>query len=352
MIEKLSRQRVPERMNHASQKLPASTLEGHYEGLKVIVTGGLGFIGSQVAKRLVDSGAHVYVLDSKALNTGANIANLAGYEDKLEIQEVDLRECHAYSELFEDLGAVFNLAGNVSHIDSMTDPVADLESNVHAQIVFLECCRRYSPNARIVFASTRQIYGRPISFPVDEKHPLNPVDVNGINKMAAEAYHRLYHDVYGLGTVSLRLTNTYGPGMRIKDSRQTFLGIWLRKVVEDEAFEVWGGQQLRDFTFVDDVVDCFLLAGWCSKVRGRTFNIGGGPAISLLELAELMVRVGESGRFIIREFPPERLRIDIGDYYADDQAFRELTGWAPRTTLHSGLQKTISYYRSYRKAYV
>jgi nucleoside-diphosphate-sugar epimerase len=324
----------------------------YYNGLKVMVTGGLGFIGSNLAKRLVKAGADVLVIDSLQENTGGNTANLRGFEDQLAIRLLDLRHCGAQPELFDGIKVVFNLAGISSHLDSMSDPISDMASNVHAQLALLEGCRRNAPQARVVFASTRQIYGRPISFPVDETHPLNPVDVNGINNVAAEAYHLLYHRVHGLATVSLRLTNTYGPGMRIKDARQTFLGVWLRRVVEGAAFEVWGGDQLRDFTYVEDVVESFLIAGCCASVTGRAFNIGGGPALSLRELAELLVEVAGSGRFEFREFPPERLRIDIGDYFADDRLFRDLTGWRPTKTLREGLAETLAYYRGCLEAYV
>lgn len=339
-------------MNQIPINTAMPALRSHYKGLRVMVTGGLGFVGSNVTKRLVEFGADVIVLDSMQPNTGANAANLRGFEDKLKLRFIDLRSCDGQPEMFAGVRVVLNFAGHVSHIESMIDPVADLEANVHAQIVLLECCRKYASDARIVFASTRQIYGRPFHFPVDESHPLNPVDVNGINKMAAEAYHSLYHQVYGLQTVSLRLTNTYGPAMRVLDARQTFLGIWLRRVIEDSTFEVWGGPQLRDFTFVDDVVDVFLLAGWCPTISGRVFNIGGGPAVSLLELADLLVEVAGTGRYSIREFPPERRRIDIGNYYADDRAFREITGWAPRIPLREGLTRTIDYYRSRLEEYV
>ena len=322
-----------------------------YKGLKVMVTGGLGFIGSNLAKRLVQLGADVVVVDSLHPNTGGNTANLEGYEGKLAIVPLDLIACKTRPDIFDGLSTVFNLAGHVSHIDSMNDPISDMEANVHAQIALLECCRHRAADAQIVFASTRQIYGRPVSFPVNESHPLNPIDVNGINKMAAEAYHLLYRQVYGLRAISLRLTNTYGPGMRIKDARQTFLGIWIRCVLENQPFEVWGGQQLRDFTYIEDVVDSFLLAGMCVSASGQVFNIGGGPAISLLELAELLVKVNGSGQFELREFPPDRLRIDIGNYFADDRTFRKLTGWAPQTTLSEGLRKTLDYYQSRLEAY-
>jgi UDP-glucose 4-epimerase len=285
-------------------------------------------------------------------NTGANCANLRDFKDRLRIRVVDLRNAEEMASLLPGHDVVFNLAGTVSHLDSMTDPLSDMGANVHAQIVLLEGCRRHIPDARIVFASTRQIYGRPISCPVDESHPVNPVDVNGINKAAAETYHSLYYQVYGLQTVSLRLTNTFGPRMRVKDARQTFLGVWIRRVVEGGVFEVWGGQQKRDLTYVDDAVDAFLVAGACAAAPGRVFNVGGGPPVTLTALAESLVAIGGAGKFDIKQFPPERLRIDIGDYFADDRYFRRVTGWIPRTTLEDGLARTLAYFRDCLSDYV
>jgi UDP-glucose 4-epimerase len=326
--------------------------ESFYRGSKILVTGGLGFIGSNLARRLVEIGGDVLVVDSLLPNTGANYANLKGFENRLRIRTVDLRNAEEIASLLPGHNVLFNLAGTVSHLDSMTDPLSDMSANVHAQIVLLEGCRRYIPEARIVFASTRQIYGRPISCPVDENHPIRPVDVNGINKAAAESYHTLYHQVYGLQTVSLRLTNTFGPRMRVKDARQTFLGIWVRRVVEGTAFEVWGGQQKRDLSYVDDAVDAFLVAAACSTAQGHIFNVGGSPPVTLAELAESLVAVAGTGRFETKEFPPERLRIDIGDYFADDRIFRQVTGWAPKITLKDGLARTVAYFRNCLSDYV
>jgi UDP-glucose 4-epimerase len=323
-----------------------------YRGLKVVVTGGLGFIGSNLARRLAELGADVLVVDSLLPNTGGNCANLKDLENRLRIQIVDLRNAEKIASLIRGQSVVFNLAGTVSHLDSMTDPLSDMGANVHGQIVLLEACRRYIPEARIVFASTRQIYGRPISCPVDESHPISPVDVNGINKDAAESYHSLYHQVYGMQTVSLRLTNTFGPRMRVKDARQTFLGIWIRRVLEDEVFEVWGGDQKRDLTYVDDAVDAFLVAAACSDAQGCVFNIGGSPPVTLTALAKSLVTIAGKGRFEIKEFPPERLRIDIGDYFANDRRFRKLTGWAPSVTLEEGLARTVAYFRNCLTDYV
>ena len=329
-----------------------SGAHAYFTGLNVMVTGGLGFIGSNVARRLVELGARVRVVDALIPNLGGNPANLADVAQRLDVHVVNLSDRQAIEELVGGCDVIFNLAGNVSHLDSMRDPVTDLQANVLAQIVLLEACRAHAPLARIVFASTRQIYGRPRYLPVDERHALQPVDVNGINKMAAEAYHTLYHQVYGLWTASLRLTNTFGPRMRIKDARQTFLGIWLRHVVEDGAFEVWGGEQRRDLTYVDDVVDAFLRTAAHTEAAGQIYNIGGCPPLTLARLASLLTRVAGSGRFELKEFPAERKRIDIGDYFADDRRFRNLTGWTPRVALEEGLARTVDYYRERLPDYV
>jgi UDP-glucose 4-epimerase len=326
--------------------------EARYRGAKVMVTGGLGFIGSNLARRLVDIGARVIVLDAMLPNFGGNLANLEGVADRLEIHIANLSERDTVAELVRGCDFIFNLAGHVSHIDSMTDPETDLDANVRAQIIFLEACRRHAPDARIAFSSTRQIYGRPQYLPVDERHPLRPVDVNGINKMAAEAYHTLYHEVYGLRTVSLRLTNTYGPRLRVKDARQTFLGLWLRRVVEHGVFEVWGGAQRRDLCYVDDVIDAFLRAALTDETAGKIFNLGGCPPVTLLSLAEMLVATAGSGQFECREFPAARKQIDIGDYFADDAHFRSVTGWQPRVDLADGLARSVAYYRQHLPWYV
>jgi UDP-glucose 4-epimerase len=328
------------------------SMRSFYCGSKVLVTGGLGFIGSNLARRLVEIGADVLVVDSLLPNTGANSVNLREVEDRLRVQAADLRKADEILPLLPGCRIVFNLAGRLSHCDAMADPLSDMASNVHAQIALLEACRKCIPDARIVFASTRQIYGRPSGCPVDESHPVRPIDVNGINKAAGESYHTLYHRVYGLQTVSLRLTNTFGPRMRVRDARHNFLGIWVRRVVEGDTFEVWGGQQRRDLTYVDDAVDAFLLAGACAAAQGRIFNIGGGPPLSLKALAECLVAIAGAGGFEIKPFPPERLRIDIGDYFADDRLFRQMTGWAPKISLHQGLERTLAYFRNCLRDYV
>jgi UDP-glucose 4-epimerase len=254
--------------------------------------------------------------------------------------------------LVQGKGYLFNLAGQTSHMDSMQDPYADLAINCGAQLSILEACRRHNPGVKIVFASTRQIYGRPDYLPVDERHPLRPVDVNGVNKMAGEWYHILYHNVYGLRACALRLTNTIGPRMRVKDARQTFLGVWIRSVVEGRPFEVWEGGQLRDFTYIDDAVEAFLLAAAGEASNGEAFNVGGPSVVSLKELADLLIDVSGVGEYVVRSFPVERKRIDIGDYFADDQRIRSALGWEPKVSLRDGLSRTVAFYRDHLTQYL
>jgi len=319
---------------------------------QILITGGLGFIGTNLARRLVPLGAHVTLVDSLIPEYGGNLFNINGIEDRVQINVSDVRDAHSMRYLVQGQDYLFNLAGQTSHMDSMQDPYTDLEINCRAQLSILETCRRYNPDIKIVFASTRQIYGKPDHLPVDEKHLLRPTDVNGINKMAGEWYHILYNNVYGIRACALRLTNTYGPRMRVKDARQTFLGIWVKLLMEGKTFDVWGGEQLRDFTYVDDVVEALLLAATKEEAYGQIYNLGGCEVITLRELAKLLVKVNGSGEFQVREFPDDRKRIDIGDYYADDSRIRSELGWVPLVNLEEGLNRSLDYYRCHLVNYL
>ena len=319
---------------------------------RVLITGALGFIGSNLALRLAELGAQVLAVDSLIPEYGGNLFNIAGLEDRVQVNISDVRDAHSMRYLVQGQDYLFNLAGQTSHMDSMNDPDADLEINCRAQLSILEACRKYNPAIKLVFASTRQLYGKPDYLPVDEKHLLRPVDVNGINKMAGEWYHILYNNVYGIRSCALRLTNTYGPRMRIKDARQTFLGVWIRLAVEGKAFEVWEGHQLRDFTFVDDAVEAFLLAAASEKSNGEIFNLGGESVVSLKELADLVVKVNGGGEYLTRTYPADRKRIDIGDYYADFGRIHSTLGWQPRTDLREGLRRTLEFYREHLAKYL
>ncbi len=323
-----------------------------FAGRKVLITGGLGFIGANLARRLVDLGAEVLLVDSLIPEYGGNLFNIAGVEDRVRVNISDVRDEHSMRYLVQGQDYLFNLAGQTSHMDSMQDPYTDLEINCRAQLSILEACRKYNPDIKIVFASTRQLYGKPDYLPVDEKHLLRPVDVNGINKMAGEWYHILYNNVYGICACALRLTNTYGPRMRVKDARQTFLGIWIRLLVESRPFEVWDGAQLRDFTYVDDAVEAFLRAAVTEEAYGQVLNLGGDCVISLRDLAQLLVEANGGGEFVVRAFPKERKRIDIGDYYADDRLGRAVLKWEPKVPLREGLAQTLAFYREHLRHYL
>lgn len=322
-----------------------------FHGRNVLITGGIGFIGSNLAHRLVEMGAKITLVDSLIPEYGGNLFNISGIEDRVKVNISDVRDEHSMRYLVQGQDYLFNLAGQTSHMDSMQDPYTDLEINCRSQLSILEVCRKYNPQIKVVFASTRQIYGKPERLPVDEKHLLRPVDVNGINKMAGEWYHILYNNVYGIRACGLRLTNTIGPRMRVKDARQTFLGIWVRLLIEGKPFEVWGGEQLRDFTYVDDAVDAFLMAAASDKSNGQIFNLGGDCVISLKDLADLLVQVNREGEYISHSYPADRKRIDIGDYYADFGRIRSALGWQPMVPLREGLGRTLSFYREHLKHY-
>jgi len=323
-----------------------------YGGRRVLVTGGLGFIGSNLCRTLADLDARVTAVDSLLPDYGGNLFNLHGYEEKVRINIADVRG-HGMEYLVRGQDVLFNLAGQVSHIDSMSDPVTDLEINCTSQLRLLEAVRRGNPELKVVYAGTRQVYGRPQYLPVDEKHLLQPVDVNGINKISGEFYHLVYHQVYGIRASSLRLTNTYGPRQLIRHNRQGFIGWFVRQAAFGEEIQVFGdGLQKRDFNHVDDVVDAFLRAGATGAADGQVLNLGDEHPIALIDLARLLIDVAGGGSCVLVPFPPERKRIDIGDFYADITRAKTTLGWTPRIGLREGLAQTIAYYRRHREQYL
>lgn len=316
------------------------------KGRRVLITGGAGFIGSNLARRLIDQGAAVSLIDSLIPEYGGNLHNISDISARVHLNISDVRDEHSLRYLIHGHDILFNLAGQTSHMDSMNFPDTDLDINCRAQLSILEMCRQYNPGIKIVFASTRQVYGKPDYLPVDEKHPLRPVDVNGINKMAGEWYHILYNNVYGIRTCALRLTNTYGPHMRIKDARQTFVGIWIRLLLEGKPFQVWEGHQLRDFNYIDDCVDALLLAAESEETNGQIFNLGDRTPVSLRDLADLLVELHGSGSYTVHSFPAERKKIDIGDFHSDPSKFESAVGWIPKVGLREGLAMTLDYYKT------
>lgn len=323
-----------------------------FSGADVLITGGLGFIGSSLARRLVELEAKVTLVDSLIPEYGGNRFNVDDIRDQVTIDLTDVRDTNGMTGLIKGRHFLFNLAGQTSHLDSMTDPITDLDINAAAQLSILEACRMHNPSIKVVFASTRQIYGRPQYLPVDEEHPIHPVDVNGINKLAGEWYHLLYNDVYHIRACALRLTNTYGPGMRVKDARQTFLGIWLRRLIEGKPIQVYGdGKQRRDFNFVGDVVEAMLLAAASADSEGHVFNLGHWEHISLQELAAMLVQLNGEGEYELIPFPADRKAIDIGDYYSDFTKIQNALGWSPEVSLETGLARTLAYYKEHHAHY-
>jgi len=316
----------------------------------VLVTGGAGFLGSNLCHALSLQGAHVRVIDDFLPDGGATPANLRGVEVELvrgDIGAIDLEP------LVRGADVIFNLAARTSHMDAQHDPFADAAINVLAQLRLIAAARDEAPAAVVVHASTRQVYGRPRSLPVAEDHPVAPLDANAIAKLAGEQYWMLEHRTRAAPVVALRLTNCCGPRMRIRDGRQNFLGAWIGQVLRREPFEVWGGDQLRDVALVDDVAGAFLAAAETPACRGRVFNIGGSVVATLRELADMVVGAsGEGARYVMRDFPTARSRIDIGSYHADDSAFRSATGWSPATDLAAGLRQTIDWFRGHRADYL
>jgi nucleoside-diphosphate-sugar epimerase len=321
-----------------------------WAGRRVLVTGGAGFLGANLCHALAARGAKVTALDGFLFGGGANPANLEGAVVELvraDIREVDLRP------LCEGVDVIFNLAAQTSHMGGQKDPLADIAVNAVAQVRLIQAAREAAPEAVVVHASTRQFYGKPLRLPVDEGHPVNPPDANGVSKFAGEQYWMIEHRTMGRPVVSLRLTNCYGPRLRIRDARQTFLGIWIRCVLEARPFEVWGGNQLRDMTYVDDVTDAFLRAAETPGCHGNVYNIGGPPPASLLQIAGIMQAIaGDDAKFTTREFPADRKAIDIGSYHADDSAFRAATGWTASVSLEEGIRRSLDWYRTRLPAYL
>jgi nucleoside-diphosphate-sugar epimerase len=315
-----------------------------WSGRKVFVTGGAGFLGSNLCHALAARGARVTAVDGFLFGGGANPRNLDGAAVDFvrgDIREIDLRP------MCEGASVIFNLAAQTSHMGGQADPLVDIDINAVAQVRLIQAAREAAPDAVVVHASTRQFYGRVEKLPVNEQQPVAPPDANGVSKFAGEQYWMLEHRVRNRPVVSLRLTNCYGPRLRIRDARQTFLGIWIRCVLEHRPFEVWGGAQLRDLTYVDDVTNAFLLAAERPSCHGQIFNIGGSAPASLQDLADMMVRLsGGTAQYVTREFPADRARIDIGSYHADDTAFRVASGWAPETSLEAGIGGTLDWYRT------
>ena len=324
-----------------------------YRQRRVLITGGLGFIGSNLAHRLAALGADVLLVDSLLPDYGGNLFNIAGIEDRVRVNIADVRQATTMNYLVRGRDVIFNLAGQVSHIDSMRDPHTDLDINCRSQLTILEACRQHNPATKVVFAGTRQVYGRPDRLPVDESHLVRPTDINGINKAAGEYYHLVYNNVFGVRACSLRLTNVYGPRQLIRHNRQGFIGWFIRLALEGREIEIYGdGSQERDFVHVDDAADAFLRAGASDDCNGDVFNVGGIEHIAHRDLVRLLIEEAGAGSVRFVDWPEEKRRIDIGSFYSDSSKFQRTTGWRPEIALRDGLRRTLAYYREHFDKYV
>ncbi len=327
------------------------SLADAFHGRNVLVTGGLGFLGSNLAIRLVRYGARVTLLDSLVPQFGGSFFNIAPVRDSVVLNISDMRDANSLDILVQGRDYIFNLAGQVSHGDSMRDPQLDLAVNCVSTMNLVEACRKHNPEARLLYTSTRQVYGRPQSLPVNEDHPTVPIDVNGINKLAAEYYHLLYHGTYGIRSTVLRLTNTFGPRQQIRSNRQGFATVFLRQALRGETVSLYGGgRQVRDFNYVDDVVSAMLLAITTPACLGKVFNLGSQRAYSLIEFVEVLGRFCKFKSESV-PFPDDKKIIDIGDYFGDFSRFRAATGWTPQVDLEEGLERTVAFYREHKEVY-
>lgn len=329
----------------------AINLDNAYKGKKILVTGGLGFIGSNIAHELVRLGSDVTILDSLYSKGGGNLFNIKGIENNVRLNFADMRDEAAVNQLVKGKDYIFNLAAQLSHVESMENPFEDLEINCLGTLTMLEACRKYNDSVKIIFSGTRSQYGRIVYTPVDENHPINPVDTNGISKHAAEQYHLLYSRTYGIKTTSLRLTNTYGSRHLMRHSRQGFLNWFIRQAMDNEVIKIFGdGKQVRDFHYVDDVVHALLLAGESKHSEGEVFNLG-GESINLINLVKLIIKIIPRGSFELVPFPDERKKIEIGSYIANYEKIKNTLGWEPKIGLEEGIKKTVEFYEEHRKEY-
>jgi UDP-glucose 4-epimerase len=316
-----------------------------YDGARVLVTGGLGFIGSNLAIRLVQLGARVVIVDSLVPGCGANPYNIAGVAGEVELIRQDIADAAAFHDVLKEARVIFNLAGEISHLSSMEFPVRDARINATAQLQFLKECAACVPGIRIVYAGTRQIYGPPQYLPVDEDHPSNPVDFNGVHKRAAMLYHLLYSRQNSIDAVVLNLTNVYGPRMAVRLTQQGFLGAYIRRALLGQPIEIYGdGEQLRDPLYIDDAVRAFLIAGSVRRLPSRVYNVGGPRPLRIREIAQITQQAGGSPAPVFKPFPREQMAINIGDYYTDSSRIRRELGWMPEIEFAEGIRRTLAYY--------
>lgn len=323
-----------------------------FNGKTVLITGGMGFIGSNLAIRLAEAGAKVTVLDAMIPDYGGNEFNIAPVKDRITVNYCDIRDDSAVTYLVKNKDYIFHLAGQVCHLMSLSNPFPDIDMNITGTAVVMEACRKNNPDAVVVYTGTRGQYGPSVSLPVNEEAPTNPKGIYEISNLTAEKIIRVYHDVHGIRSVLLRLSNIYGPRSQMKHSRFGVCNWFVRLAMDEAPIQVFGdGSILRDFCYVDDCVDAILRAAITEAAFGEIFNVGSDIPVSFLELVKTIVEVGQQGSWQFAEFSAERKAQEPGDFYSDVSKIAKFTGWKPTTDLKTGLAQTFDYYRKHRDHY-
>lgn len=323
-----------------------------YRGKKILITGGLGFIGSNLAHALVPLGARVTLLDALLPQYGGNPFNVREIADRVRVVQGDIRDPRILAAEVPETDVLFNLAAQVSYVDSMVEPFLDVDINCVGHLHVLETVRRLAPEAKVCFASSRFAYGKILTTPVDESHPTQPLSIYGVHKLAAEKYHRIYYDRYGLRTATIRIPNPYGPRQQMKHSKYSIVGWFIRQALDGGTLPIFGdGEQERDYLYVDDIVDAFLRIGATDRTDGEVYNIGSSERVRFVDMADEVLRVVGGGKKEHVPWPKDYERYETGSYRADTRKIHAAVGWQSQISLREGVRRTVDYYQRFRKHY-
>ena len=327
-------------------------IEEAFKAKKVLVTGGLGFIGSSLTLKLVEFGADVTVLDAMIPDYGGNLFNIHPVRDKIHINFSNITDVNSTNYLVHDKDYIFHCAGQVCHVMSLTNPFPDIEYNIKGTAVLMEACKKYNPTVKVIKTGTRGQYGPTTNLPVDEEAPTNPRGIYEVSNLTAEKIMKVYNDIHGIKTVLLRLTNIYGPRSQMMHSRFGVMNWFIRQAMDNETIRVFGdGKILRDFLYIDDCVDAIIMSAVTESIEGEILNVGVDKGISFLEVVKLIIKTAKSGMWEFAEYTPERKAQEPGDFYSDITKIRRLVGWEPKVSLAEGIARTTEYYKLYKKWY-
>lgn len=319
---------------------------------KILVTGGLGFVGSNLAIKLASLGADVLIVDNMLPRQGGNLFNIEPVKDKVKVNISDIRNPTSMNHLVKGMDYIYHIAGQVNHVDSVKDPLNDLSINVEGTLVLMEALRMNNPSAHVIFTGTRGEYGTSLSLPVAENHAINPIGIYAITNFAAERIVLTYHNLHHIKSVCLRITNTFGPRHQMAHDEYGVFNWFIRKAMDNEVIPIFGdGRILRDYLYIDDLVDSLIAIALSDKAYGDVYNVGSGIPLSFIDLAEKIIKIAGSGKVDHTEFTTERKALEPGDYYADITRIKNVLGWQPVISLDDGIRKTIQFYKKYKEHY-